>query len=191
MLKFSHLNFFYKNKEIFKDVNLNITSNFVFLVGENGSGKTTLLNLIAQVFSFKGEILYNGKNIRKETIFYMESERLFLPKIKGKEYLKYRGTLLGLDLSEEYVTKLGEIFDLPLNLYIENYSTGMKKKIEFIPSLFKKYSIYLFDEPLLGLDYYSSCAIQKTIHNLINDDAIIVVSTHDVEYIKQTTCKTF
>ncbi len=187
MISFHKVSFSYKNITLFENIDLIIKSNFVFLLGENGSGKTTLLDLIAKIKSHKGKILFKNQKIKKDNIFYMESERSFLPKIKGSEYLKYRGTLLGIELSNDDIEKLSKEFSLPLNLYIEKYSTGMKKKLEFLPSLFKKYDLYLFDEPFLGLDYSSSYIVKKTIDNLINKDSLIIISTHDLEYVKDNT----
>ena len=47
----------YNEKVIFKDVNLKIYMNGVYIIkGKNGVGKTTLLNIIAKLTSYVGVV---------------------------------------------------------------------------------------------------------------------------------------
>jgi len=60
------INFFNKNRfHAVKNASLNIYKNTTIgVVGESGSGKSTLGKAIANLIKYKGDILYDGKNIR-------------------------------------------------------------------------------------------------------------------------------
>ncbi len=54
----------FKNEEVLKDVNLELTSNHIYgFIGPNGCGKSVLLKLICSFYQpTEGEILIDGKN---------------------------------------------------------------------------------------------------------------------------------
>ena len=55
----------YENKQVLKDINLNVYNNdFLGIIGPNGGGKTTLAKLIAGVeMPTSGKIFLDGENI--------------------------------------------------------------------------------------------------------------------------------
>ncbi|MFV0238124.1 MAG: ATP-binding cassette domain-containing protein, partial [Flavobacteriales bacterium] len=151
MINIHNINYKIKDRVIFNNANLHLKNNCInFIIGENGVGKTTLINELIKYFMVN-KIYLNNTLIKNNAIFYQSSERTFLPRIKGGEYLEFRDKLLLTDNHKNY-TFYEKLFNLNLKNYINEYSTGMKRKIEFIPSLFKKYSVYIFDEPFNGLD---------------------------------------
>ena len=63
-LEFKNLNFSFKDKEIFNNLNFKIEKNKIYgIKGESGSGKTTLLNILIGLYDATAEILYNDEKI--------------------------------------------------------------------------------------------------------------------------------
>ena len=108
-----------KDKIIINDLNLELKENKIHgIVGLNGSGKTTLLN---SVFGLKkqskGEILINGQKASKKEIAYLTSENYFYKNITAREYLN-------IFKSDDFnIEKWNELFELPLDNIIDNFST--------------------------------------------------------------------
>ena len=74
----------FDNKEILKDININIPSGKIIgLLGKNGTGKSTLIKLINDLLTLSsGKILINGKEVGVETkkvVSYLP-ERSYLDK---------------------------------------------------------------------------------------------------------------
>ncbi len=184
-----NLNYSLKDKVIFDNASIHLKNNSLnFIIGENGVGKSTLLRLLIKEWS-NGKILNKGSKIKRTDIFYQESEREFLPRVTGKEYLNFRNSLIKRNIdSYEDIEKL---FNISLKSYVYKFSTGMKKKIEFIPSLFKKYKIYVFDEPLNGLDFESKEIIKDLLNSFVSNESIILIATHDLDYVDNNIDNTF
>ena len=59
-----------KNKKVINDINLEIKDGEIFgFLGPNGAGKTTTIKMITGILEIdKGDILIDGKSIKKEPI---------------------------------------------------------------------------------------------------------------------------
>ena len=71
MLKISNIYKSFAEKQVLKDLSLEIGEGSIFgLVGVNGAGKSTLLRCIAGIYRCEaGEVLFNGEDTyRNETI---------------------------------------------------------------------------------------------------------------------------
>ena len=67
IIEVKNINFKYKDKQIFKDFNLNIKeSTFTSIIGLNGSGKSTLIKIILGLFEFEGNIKINNLPLNKK-----------------------------------------------------------------------------------------------------------------------------
>ena len=140
----------YGNRQVINNLNLQISDkNIHGLVGLNGSGKTTLLN---GVFGSKkvssGVILYDNEPIRRRDIGYLETGNYFYSRITGMEYLQ----LFCINNPLFDIKSWNTLFDLPLNDFIEKYSTGMKKKLAFMGIVALDTPILILDEPFNGID---------------------------------------
>ena len=62
--------------------------------------------------------------------------------------------------------KLNRLLQIPLHQLIENYSTGMKKKLALLAVLKQDKPIYIFDEPFNGLDLESNNVLELILDNL-------------------------
>jgi ABC-2 type transport system ATP-binding protein len=144
------------------------------IVGDNGAGKTTLFKCIAGLEPYDGLIEYNGGTLKNET-GYLPTDLFFFSKMTGYEYLKL---LMNARNLKEDSLKSSNIFDLPLNQYAENYSTGMKKKLALTGLLMQKNEVFILDEPFNGVDIQSNIIIQEIILKLKELNKIIIMSSH-------------
>lgn len=176
MLEINNLNVSFKNQKILKELSLKINKNEVIgILGKNGAGKSTLFNSIYRNIKFDGEILINNRPIEKNDIGFVEAENYFYPYMLGEEYLKF------FNKNELEINKLVKIFNIPLNKFIDEYSTGMKKKIAIISTIALNRPILLLDEPFNGLDMESVENLYLVINELKKKNITIIISSHIIE----------
>ena len=68
----------------------------------------------------------------------------------------------GLPASTLTIQHLNEIFQLPLDRYAAEYSTGMKKKLGFMALLLQENDVFILDEPFNGVDLKGVYPDEKT-----------------------------
>jgi len=165
----------YNSNIVFSDLNITFESNKIIgLVGKNGAGKSTMFKCLASIESYSGEIIFKEKEIIKK-IGYLPTHPYMLSKTTGMEYLQLLCNARNVDLTLDDTVN---IFELPLNDYAENYSTGMLKKLAITALLLQKNEIYLLDEPYNGLDLESNFMLDTIIKTLKDNNKTVIVSSH-------------
>jgi len=179
MISIENLKVSYAENNVLKCVNLSIPSSSIHgLVGLNGSGKTTLLNTLYGLKEKQaGSISYNSLPIEKSKIAYLESVNYFYPYITGKEYLRMFQTQ-NVNFN---IDKWNELFELPLNKLIEDYSTGMKKKLALMGVLCLNREILILDEPFNGVDLETVQKIKSLLIKLKDSNKTIIITSHILE----------
>ena len=79
-----------------------------------------------------------------------------------------------------------EKLDIPLNKKFKSLSKGTREKVQLILTLSRQSDIYIFDEPIAGVDPAARDLIFDLILQNYNKAATIIISTHliaDVERI--------
>jgi ABC-2 type transport system ATP-binding protein len=76
---------------------------------------------------------------------------------------------------------LQDFFKLPLDELIENYSTGMKKKLGLLGVLKQNKPIFILDEPFNCLDLETNKILEIIIATLKQKDKTVFVSSHIIE----------
>lgn len=183
MLDIRNLSVSYKNQKVLNELNLQLSEGLVFgLLGKNGAGKTTFFESLYQTIAFSGQQNFRGEKLTREMISYLETENYFYPYIKGKEYLEYF-------VEKEDKNKIEELakrFQLPLDKYVQDYSSGMKKKIALIGMLLLDKPICILDEPFNGVDFEGVHLIYETIEELKSKNKIVIISSHIIETLFNT-----
>ena len=163
-----------KRQNIINSLNLVLSDNTINgIVGLNGAGKTTLLNSIYGLKSIdRGTIKSNDKKVNKKEISFLETENYFYSNITGREYLSlFKNLLFDPD-------KWNQLFLLPLDTIVDDYSTGMKKKLAFMAILLQKNDFFILDEPFNGLDIQSNILIKEIILTLKQRNKTVIMSSH-------------
>ncbi|MBK6641418.1 MAG: ATP-binding cassette domain-containing protein [Bacteroidia bacterium] len=149
------------------------------LVGLNGSGKTTLLQSICGIKKPQtGEILFRGMKISSLNISMLETEPYFYKGITGAEYLQLFSAPDTISFNtQEWL----DLFSVPGDELIDNYSTGMKKKLALIGICKLSRPVMLLDEPFNGLDLESSRILTSVLKKLVSKGHTIIITSHILE----------
>ena len=188
ILEIKDLNKHYGKREVIRGVNLSLTSGkIVGLCGPNGAGKTTIIKMIVGLLrDFKGEIRVNGDLVgstSKAVISYQPDVEALNPSLTGKKAaVTYSEMYEDFDagLLEDLFTKL----KLESDLQIRKMSKGMREKFQLALTLSRKADIYIFDEPIAGVDPASRDSIMDTILSNYTQDALLIISTHLIQDIE-------
>lgn len=170
---------------------------FGFL-GPNGAGKSTTIKMLVGLLApSSGKILYNGKDIEKDSvsfkkiIAYVPDEPSFYQNISGYEYLNFIADIYSVPEQErkERIEKYAALFNLEAVLRdkIKSYSHGMGQKLSLIAALIHEPEIIILDEPMVGLDPKASRDVKDIMKEIAARGAIVFFSTHVLE-VAQGIC---
>lgn len=150
------------------------------LIGANGSGKSTLIKIIVGLIKkYSGKVIINTSNIG-----YMPEKCVLPAKITIENFLKSICKIRNLEDSfiEKKLKDFSKQFNLDMNKRINALSKGMLQKVSLIQTLIHTPDLYIFDEPLNGLDYNSQKEFIKMIKILIMHKKTIIIATHFEKY---------
>lgn len=175
MISIQSLSKSYGSHQILTGINLTFRRGEINgVVGENGAGKTTFFKCIAGLEEFEGKVSYDG-GILKDHTGFLSTDPFFFSKMTAREYLQLMCNARGITIKN---LKESNLFDLPLNEYAENYSTGMKKKLAITGLLLQKNDVYILDEPFNGVDVHSNIIIREILWQLKKLNKIVIMSSH-------------
>ena len=181
------------DKEVLKDVSLNINSNRIIgIVGKSGCGKSTLLKLLMRFWKVKeGEITISGKSIEeintdnlREMESYMTQEtQLF------KDTIANNVRIGKLDATDEEVMeacKKASIHDFIMTLP-KGYETevgelgstlsgGERQRIGLARAFLHDAPFILLDEPTSNLDSLNEAVVLKSLKESAKEKTVLLVS---------------
>jgi ABC-2 type transport system ATP-binding protein len=173
----------YNSKSVLTGINACFEDGKVYgIVGLNGAGKTTFFNCLSGLLDFKGTIEHDTLKPIKNYIGYVPTEPYFFPRTRGIEYLRFIQHAKGVNYVEE---ALPAMFELPLDEYIDHYSTGMKRKIALTGAMIGNAEIYIMDEPFNGVDIKSNLMLKRKILELKAMEKTIFISSHIVSSLTE------
>ena len=189
LLEINNLTKVFDNKEVLKDINLNISSGkIVGLLGKNGAGKTTLIKLINDLLTpTSGEILVKGNKVgveSKKVISYLP-ERTYLNKqMRVSEVIDYFSDFYD-NFDSDKAKRLLKDLDLDIEEKLSKMSKGMQEKVQLVLVMSRNADLYILDEPLGGVDPATRDYILDTILSNFNNNASIIISTHLISDIER------
>ncbi len=180
-----------KNQLIFHNLSLSANEgDIIGILGKNGAGKSTLCNCLCGLLSPKsGEIIYKGKKLSgkaRTKLFGMVMQevnhQLFSDSVKNECLLAKE------DATDAEIMSLLESFDLAE--YADNHpmtlSGGQRQRLAICQAVMDGKKLLIFDEPTSGLDFRHMCQVQKLMKKLAEANYIILVVTHDYEFLNRT-----
>jgi ABC-2 type transport system ATP-binding protein len=155
-------------------------------LGPNGAGKTTTIKMIMGLIQpTRGNIFVNGTRIddrldvehRKET-GYLPEEVAFYRNLTPVQTLNFFCELKGVDKS--VVVPLIEEVGLgdAIRRKVGTYSKGMTQLLGIAQAMIGNPSVYIFDEPMGGLDARWVKVTRDKIRNLNKQGATVMFSSH-------------
>lgn len=190
MLKIEDLYYTYpkNNKPTINGINFEVKSGEIIgFLGPSGAGKSTVQKIIIRLLSgYKGNIEVSDKKLDDWSL---------------KEYYEYIG--VGFELPNHYL-KLTALENLELfssfyscpikfddllekvglaehkNKRVEQFSKGMKMRLNFVRALMHDPKLIFFDEPTSGLDPVSARNIKNIIIEQRNKGKTIFLTTHNM-----------
>ncbi len=175
MIKIEKISKFYGKKQVLNSIDLEFKKGKIYgIVGENGAGKTTLFRCISGLENYKGNVTSDFKKLN-DHLGLLLTEPFFFSKITGKEYIQFLANARQIKQSN---IEDKNIFDLPLNQYAANYSTGMKKKLALTAILLQENDVFILDEPFNGVDIQSNLIITEIIKRLKELEKTVIISSH-------------
>jgi ABC-2 type transport system ATP-binding protein len=146
------------------DVSLSVPEGEFFgFLGPNGAGKTTSIKVFATLLSpTDGTVRVNGFDVRedsrrvRESIGYMAQETSIDPEMTARENIRFACEAYGVPRSErdERIDDLLDLVDLAgeAEKRAEEFSGGMKKRLDAATALVHEPPLVFLDEPTTGLD---------------------------------------
>jgi ABC-2 type transport system ATP-binding protein len=168
--------FKYQEAIVLKDIDLSFSEGKTHgIVGLNGAGKTTFFHLMAGFLRDKQAVyLKDDQPLLRKDIAFIDTDLFFYPKLTAKEFLSvFPGT--NTSYNEE---KLAELFKIPLNGFMEEFSTGMKKKLLIQSQIKQDKAIFILDEPFNGLDLETNKILEVIITILNERGKTVFISSH-------------
>lgn len=191
MIKVKNLSFTYPGsaEAVLRSLNFEISQGEIFgFLGPSGAGKSTTQKILYRILhNFSGEIIIKNKPLDQWGREYFEQIGVGfeLPnhylKLTGKENLE----LFSSFYKKEKLLKISDLFGMvglqdSMNKKVQEYSKGMKMRLNFIRAIMNDPDILFFDEPTAGLDPVNGHKIKEHILDLKKRGKTIFITTHDM-----------
>lgn len=176
----------FENKELFKNVNINVyKGENVFIVGPNGCGKTTILKIVqGKLKQDSGEYLL-GSNM-KIAYYSQASEELE----GNKTILEYVWDA-HQKLTQTEVRKALAIFLFKgedVNKQISTLSGGEKARVALLMIMLSESNFLVLDEPTNHLDILSREALENALQEY---EGTMLIVSHDRYFINKLANKIY
>lgn len=179
-----------KTDNVIDSVNLKIENGEIFgFLGPNGAGKTTLIKMMTGILEIdKGSIEIDYTDISKEPVkakikfgYVSDDSDTFL-NLSGIEYLNFMADIYKVSKDVrlkniEYYARKFSMMDA-LGDKIQNYSHGMRQKINIIAVLITEPQNLILDEPITGLDPTSIYELKNVMVEYGKLGKTVFFSTH-------------
>ncbi|MBS4538722.1 ABC transporter ATP-binding protein [Clostridium sp. D2Q-11] len=196
MLKVKGLLKDYKNVRAVNDISFDLEEgDIVGLLGPNGAGKSTTIKTIAGLLrATYGDVTING---HKNTSVDAKSNFSYIPEMPELyemltvwEHIKFIAYAYKVSNWEEKAEKLLRRYDMwdRKDKLSKELSKGMKQKVSICCGLLPDPGLYLFDEPMIGLDPKAIRETKIIFKELSERGKTIFVSTHLLDSI-ENLCK--
>lgn len=180
-------------KKAVDDISFTVNDGEIFaFIGHNGAGKTTTIKSIVGILDFEqGDILINGKSIKKQPI-ECKKEMAYVPdnpdlyeNMKAIDFINFICDMYEVDKAErkERIEKYSKMFEMAdsLNDEISLFSHGMKQKVALISALAHNPKVLIMDEPFVGLDPKAVFDMKEIMKQMCKEGKTIFFSTHILE----------
>ena len=177
------------NKEIIRDISLQIEDHFVAITGPNGGGKSTLAKIIAGIVTpTSGQILLDGEDITGLNITERANKGISFAfqqpvHFKGLTVRDLITIAAGKKLSVNEICDILSEVRLCAREYIDreinnSLSGGELKRIEIAMIIARGTKLSIFDEPEAGIDLWSFNSLIRVFEKMRDEihGTILIIS---------------
>lgn len=180
----------YTQLPVLKNIDFSIADGeLVGLIGLNGAGKsTTIKEIIGLLQPHTGKITINGLSLKEDPqayrkqIGYIPETPSLYEELTLKEHIEVTAMAYDIpkDVALQRAERLLKTFRLEnkLDWFPANFSKGMKQKVMVLCAFLIEPSLYIIDEPFLGLDPLAINALLELMNEMKQIGASILMSTH-------------
>ena len=188
MLLANNICFNRENREIIKNISITISpGKIIHLSGNNGVGKTTLLKILSNIIKpEKGDIFWNGKNIKKnpynlyKDLTYIMENKTAHDNLTVYENIFFWQKIFSSKIKKREIDSILELLFLSSykNTLVRHLSYGEIKKLELSRLIIEQKTLWILDEPYIGLDIKSVELINETIINHAKLGGMAIFTSH-------------
>lgn len=194
-IEINNLTKIYKDLKAVDNVSFNVYNGEIFgFLGPNGAGKTTTIkSMLGLIHVNSGTIKINGFDMKKDSIEVKEKigfipEKVsFYDNLTPVQTLSFFCELKGVDKSvvPSLIKEVG--LEDAMNRKVGTFSKGMVQLLGIAQAMIGNPSIYILDEPTVGLDARWVRFIRQKIKMLNEQGATVVFSSHILSEV-ETLC---
>ena len=207
ILKLSNIGFGYENKQVLKDIDLEVNAGEILgILGPNGSGKSTLLRVMDGVLTPQnGERLINGKPYasfkkshlaREVAMVAQENHFRFSFSCMEVVLMGRFPHLTRLQFEDHHDLKIAEDSLAATHALdfaersIHDLSGGEKQRVLIARALAQEPRVILLDEPTSFLDLKFKREVFKLISSLSKEKGLgVAIVSHDIDLVAQYCSK--
>lgn len=190
MIEVNNLEFTYRGavSPAVRALDFNVSTGEIFgFLGPSGAGKSTTQKILIGILSgYHGEINIFGKSLREKNHSYYNNVGICfeLPnhylKLTAVENLKFFSSFYNVPVADPL--KLLEMVGLEndADKKVEDFSKGMKMRLNFVRSLLHSPKLLFLDEPTSGLDPVNARIIKDIILEQKRQGKTIFLTTHNM-----------
>lgn len=201
-IELRNINYAYKNKKIFKDLNLTIKKNDkIVIIGKTGRGKSTLGKIITGMLKplsgrmYIDKILIDLNNLKSwqskisiipQNIF-LQDDTIYKNIILDKKHIKindiFLKKIIKISKVDEFLDKNHKLDNFKVGENGSKISGGQKQRIALARALIRKPEVLIIDEGTNQLDKFTQNKIYSNILKIKNITLIVI--SHDKSIIKK------
>jgi cell division transport system ATP-binding protein len=203
VIRFHHVTKEYAKGVALKDVSLHIAKGeFVFLTGHSGAGKSTMLKLMyGALRPSHGDVRVSGFNVsnlvpaelprlRRRLGIVFQDFRL-LEDRTAEENIAFALEVTGARPDAIPARVMRALTQVGLaakaHAYPQELSGGEQQRVAIARALINDPTILLADEPTGNLDERATRGVFQLIREINASGTCVVMATHDLDLVKQTT----
>ena len=178
------------DKVVSDHITMSFDTGYIHLLnGKNGCGKSTYLKMLyGLMLPDSGTVLYKGKDIEKCRNEYLKNigivtadDRSLYHKLTAYENLYYIGRIFHISKNDLDVKIKKLLNQLGINndkTLVEDFSTGMKKKVMVARAFLNDPEIIYADEIMNGLDKETCAIVEEMFQEYVKQGKTIFLVSH-------------
>jgi ABC-2 type transport system ATP-binding protein len=187
----------FNDQEVVKGIHLKVKKGELFaLLGPNGAGKTTTIDMLSTLLKPDGgtalvagyDVVKHAKEVRKKISLTGQFAALD-EGLSGLQNLILIARLYGFSPKEarSIAEQLIQSFGLSdaKDRMVQNYSGGMRRRLDIAASMVTQPEIIFLDEPTTGLDPQSRMGVWEVVRTLLKQGTTVLLTTQYLEEADQ------